>query len=231
MSKKENKLIVFRDEVSRKNIYKLNGVDVSDAIENLLEKHEKEIIDTKCKLFHLDLGVHSRYQKRIADLEAKLADSEEKCKKAYQEGLLQKQFDKDMEIEQLKHKLTESENKYIDRKQFYVSEICHAKNTINNLLYENNEFKQQLAEKEKEIDELQDKLHSYYEEIMNKGTCGLCEYVRNDYKIDYALEQLERVKNYIVTDEKDMFGVTYLMKSECVYEFIDQLIIEIKEGK
>lgn len=37
--------------------------------------------------------------RKIADLEAKLAESEEKCKKAYQEGLLQKQFDKDMEIE------------------------------------------------------------------------------------------------------------------------------------
>lgn len=45
----------------------------------------------------------------IADLEAKLAESEEKCKKAYQEGLLQKQFDKDMEIEQLKQQLAEKD--------------------------------------------------------------------------------------------------------------------------
>ena len=48
-------------------------------------------------------------EKEFADLEAKLAESEEKCKKAYQEGLLQKQFDKDMEIEQLKQQLVEKE--------------------------------------------------------------------------------------------------------------------------
>lgn len=47
------------------------------------------------------------------DLEAKLAESEEKCKKAYQEGLLQKQFDKDMEIEQLKQQLHDLPKKII----------------------------------------------------------------------------------------------------------------------
>lgn len=45
----------------------------------------------------------------VADLEAKLSECEEKCKKAYQEGLLQKQFDKDMEIEQLKQQLAEKD--------------------------------------------------------------------------------------------------------------------------
>ena len=48
-------------------------------------------------------------EKEFADLEAKLAECEEKCKKAYQEGLLQKQFDKDMEIEQLKQQLADKE--------------------------------------------------------------------------------------------------------------------------
>ena len=48
-------------------------------------------------------------------------------------------------------------------------------------------------ELEKENDDLQDKLHSYYEQIMNKGTCGLCEYVRTDYKIKFAIEILDRV--------------------------------------
>ena len=50
---------------------------------------------------------------KISDLEAKLAESEEKCKKAYQEGLLQKQFDKDMEIEQLKQQLHDLPKKIV----------------------------------------------------------------------------------------------------------------------
>ena len=50
---------------------------------------------------------------RLNDLEAKLAESEEKCKKAYQEGLLQKQFDKDMEIEQLKQQLHDLPKKIV----------------------------------------------------------------------------------------------------------------------
>lgn len=49
--------------------------------------------------------------KQITDLEAKLAESEKKYKKAYQEGLLQKQFDKDMEIAQLKQQLAEKDKK------------------------------------------------------------------------------------------------------------------------
>ena len=48
-------------------------------------------------------------QDKISDLEAKLAESEERCKKAYRDGLLQKQFDKDMEIDQLKQQLALTE--------------------------------------------------------------------------------------------------------------------------
>ena len=48
-------------------------------------------------------------QDKISDLEVKLAESEERCKKAYRDGLLQKQFDKDMEIDQLKQQLALTE--------------------------------------------------------------------------------------------------------------------------
>lgn len=51
----------------------------------------------------------ARHIKDKDDLNTKLAESEEKCKKAYREGLLQKQFDKDMEIEQLKQELALTE--------------------------------------------------------------------------------------------------------------------------
>ena len=67
--------------------------------------YEKEVRDDFVKMSKM----LEEKDRQLADLEAKLAESEEKCKKAYQEGLLQKQFDKDMEIEQLKQQLAEKE--------------------------------------------------------------------------------------------------------------------------
>lgn len=49
-------------------------------------------------------------------------------------------------------------------------------------------------------------------------------------KIEFAIEQLEKVKNYIITDEKDIFGATYLMKSGYVLEYIDNQIKQLKRG-
>ena len=85
----------------RKNLKEVNFT--KDAVREVLG-YLKELYEIKNKEHEED--------RRVADLEAKLADSEEKCKKAYQEGLLQKQFDKDMEIEQLKQQLAEKENEY-----------------------------------------------------------------------------------------------------------------------
>ena len=83
----------------------------------------------------------------VADLEAKLAESEEKCKKAYQEGLLQKQFDKDMEIEQLKQQLHDLSKKIVGeiKKELYdcgktyledepYIEICIVQGILNTIL-------------------------------------------------------------------------------------------------
>ena len=44
-----------------------------------------------------------------------------------------------------------------------------------------------------------------------------------------AIDELEKVKNYMITDEKDMFGANYLMNSVYVLEFIDNQINELKE--
>ena len=50
-------------------------------------------------------------------------------------------------------------------------------------------------------------------------------------KISFAVEQLEKVKNYMITDEKDMFGANYLMNSGYVFEYIDNQIKELKGEK
>lgn len=67
------------------------------------------------------------WQNRVADLEFKLAESESKYKKAYQEGLLQKQFDKDVEIMQLKQQLAEKDQ---DKISFAVGQLIFFKYSI-----------------------------------------------------------------------------------------------------
>ena len=79
------------------------------------------------------------------------------------------------------------------------------------------ELKQQLAEKEKEIEKLNacvDFYKSYYISFKDK-----------------VIDELEKVKNYSITDEKDIFGLNYLMKSGYVLEFIDNQIKELKGEK
>ena len=54
-------------------------------------------------------------------------------------------------IANLEAKLAESEKRYEDRKQFCISETRSQMEIINNLLEENQQLKQQLAEKDREI--------------------------------------------------------------------------------
>ena len=82
-----------------------------------------------------EIIIHECVPELIADLEAKLAESEETIK--YLKGI----------------------NRY----------------DIGEMLTENVKLKQQLAEKEKEIDKLEDKLHHYYKETLNNGTCSIIE--------------------------------------------------------
>ena len=82
-----------------------------------------------------------------------------------------------------------------------------------------------LAEKYKEIDTLEDKLHHYYEETLNKGICGLCDHLRGEYKADFAIAQLEKVKDYTMKVEG------YWGEMDYVQDYIDNQIKELKERK
>ena len=77
--KKDNTITVFYDEVTRKDIYYLNGIDVTDTIEMLKDKWERQIIDTKCRLFQLDMSVQQRLQDQLALTEKALELACEKC--------------------------------------------------------------------------------------------------------------------------------------------------------
>ena len=74
-----------------------------------------------------------------------------------------------------------------------------------------------LAEKDKEIEKLNacvDFYKSYYISFKDK-----------------VIDELEKLKNYIITDEKDIFGANYLMKSGYVLDFIDNQIKQLKGEK
>ena len=107
---------------------------------------------------------------------------------------------------------------------------------------ENHQLKEQLVEKDKEIEQLK-KFNDLNKAFFNlfraafKGpnkiddlfnTLKTIQEKHNQDKISFAVEQLEKVKNYMITNEKDMFGANYLMNSGYVLEFIDNQIKELK---
>ena len=134
----------------------------------------------------------------------------EELVKAYQE--LEKEFTKKSQ------KLAESEKKFYEL----------GKSTLQDLICDGREIdklKQQLAEKDKEI-ELVKNLNADERElkVIQKG---------NQDKIDYAVEQLNKAK-YLITQEyrfdveESDFAVAY---EDDIDKIFDQLITEIKEGK
>lgn len=129
----------------------------------------------------------------------------------------------------LEAKLVESESEIKE----WIAVRDDKNNVINKQTEKINQLKQQLAEKEKEIESKQRTINALQNglcvDLLNKEMLEL----RNQHqeKIEFAIEQLEKVQKYMVTDEKDMFGMPYLMKSDYVLDFIDNLINELKEGK
>lgn len=191
---------------------------------------------------------HKDPDKYVADLEAKLAESEKyaeynipkliEANKMMSKQLEQVEHEKALdnifwkqECDSLQKALAEKDSR-IEELESQFGYECECNAQFVDCQKENERLKQQLAEKEKEIDNLQDKLHHYYEETLNKGTCGFCEYLRTEYKTDFAIEQLEKIINIFEpyeNEEKDTIlcannGVSFL-------EYVEGKIKELKEGK
>lgn len=230
-----NKYIV-RDVVCDWGICSVDDLGKEELVEVCNSKANAELI---CEILNADLMKDGKYtiwkDKEISDLETKLAESEENNK------LLEMQL-QDMERSKLswenqyftlyntlKNYREVTEKKHLlDEKEW--QDYCafkHIEPQIKGCLDREKEYEKQLAELEKENDELQDKLHSYYEQIMNKGTCGLCEYVRTDYKISFSVEQLEKIRHNILCNE--IFYFENLNKY--MDEQIDNQIKQLKEMK
>ena len=156
------------------------------------------------------------------------------CAKCYQETF--GETDKDKRIADLEAKLAEKD-KTITKYQILDDNYARLEEKYDllegkyeTLLEDNLKYEEKLAEKDKEIDNLQDKLHHYYEEVMNKGTCGLCEHLRGEYKIDFAIEQLEKVKHELVNKVSPV-NLSYTEYVQEVFNKINQQIKELKVNK
>ena len=159
------------------------------------------------------------WKQKVDNLEAKLAESENKVYEL-QTKLNIKEYapafcslaGRDCEtlgkVDQLKQQLAETDKLM----QEYLSKCLS--------------LEQQLAEKEKEIEELKTTNNRLYEKNQ-KLTNKIVEDNLNYYKRG-AIDELEKVKEYIVTDEKDMFGMPYLKKPDYILDFIDQQINDLR---
>ena len=178
-------------------------------------------------LFKLELdtikALCNQQDQKIADLEAKLAESEEKCF-----DLQQRLTDREEQCRECKHI-----NKKIEL------------NIKNKLMIENSQYEQQLAEKEKEIENLTTKLeeanHERHEEWKTgkewkwewQKTNRLLEQANQD-KTDFAIEKLEKVKEFITDKLEFMWNNNAEMTCkdrniiDKIYEELDQQIKELK---
>ena len=161
---------------------------------------------------------------KISDLESKLAESEEKVKHWHD---LYNEKDKQFQsVRQRYHLLNKLQSNYDKKDKLHLAYMQCLE-----LVEENEKLKQQLAEKDKEIERLnlefetqedwQEKWQKLYDE-----TCNL-----NQDKISFAVEQLEKVKELV--GEKGVvsspFGTLKIYASD-VSEIIDNQIKELKKG-
>lgn len=151
--------------------------------------------------------------------------SRESCRDLTNEELFEELRTELRQLGDLEAKLAESEkqNKRLYNEKESAEKIL--KMSSNEQTREIMELKQQLAEKTLTIEQIN-------KAFIENRSLWKGKYERaNQDKISFAVEQLEKVKNYIITDEKDMFGATYLMKSGYVLEYIDNQIEQLKEVK
>ena len=195
---KEATIIQSFNDVKRQYEYSVKGYDVTESVKILLKRHKEEYDKEKNIFAGIDgyLEAQKECQSQISDLEAKLAEVKNSC------------------------------DYYMKRSNDLVCKIGEYKNHIRFKGKEITELKQQLEEKENEIERLnlefetqedwQEKWQKLYDE-----TCNL-----NQDKISFALEQLEKVlvliHNAVNIDnpEYDLVGL---------YDAVSNQIKQLKE--
>lgn len=215
-------------------------------------------VKTICRLLN-------RQEKQISDLEAKLAEQQECSLKASAKHSLEMQ-NAQICIKELEAKLAESELKYNATNRAYWELLEKQDNAFlqyEKLIGENQQLKQQLAEKDLHIEELESQFayececNKQFVECQNENT-QLKQLVteldkeaqeiyemynqerkknwlnnrKNQDKISFCIEQLEKVKELV--EEKSMtqspFGTQKIYASD-VSGVIDNQIKQLKEVK
>jgi hypothetical protein len=201
----------------------------------------------------------SQYQEEIKELKKQLAESEESHHKNIIE-LTKIATEKDRKIEELKQKLEESEEQvkhwhdlYNERdKQFQsVRQRYHLLNKLQSnydkkdklhlaymqcaeLVEENEQLKQQLAEKDKKISNLRGLVNERDKQIKNLKTNKkrVIEH-KNNVKISFCIEKLEKVKEFCDGIKLSMIYISQedTTKIQKIIEEIDNQINELKEMK
>lgn len=188
-------------------------------------------ICNKCydEMFRSGDTIIRSFTNKISDLEAKLAESENKfivannLRKNSDEVLLNyktKKYGLDKTIQELrKMKLS------LPEKEWYYKgfENCERQMSshIADLTLEVKELKQQLAEKDKELAYMTEQAKKFNNEAQKYFEDAYCNDFHKRDKISFALEQLEKVKEFV----NDIYGE---YSASVTTNFIDNQINELK---
>lgn len=142
------------------------------------------------------------------------------------------------QITDLETKLAKSEKKYEDRKQFCISEIRFQIEIINNLLEENEQLRQQLAENESKRKSLEEKIKwlseeneecfidgQKYNELREQKDKEIAKLKQSQKQ--FAIEELERVQ---VQCQFDITFADYEQEQR-LYDYINNRIKSLKGEK
>ena len=160
----------------------------------------------------------------LNDLETKLAESEKKIDKARKQALSERQIDNEIKLNCLKEQITGKEKRITELKQ-QLAEKEKENLTLFSMLYETLE-KQGCENITSSIEQMTN-LTLEKQSNWFKENC-----VKNQDKISFAVEQLEKVLKTL--EEKQFFkkdDTAYCVHPAQIAEYINNQINELKEGK
>lgn len=132
-------------------------------------------------------------------------------------------------VADLEAKLAESEKNYKDARELGIEQFHSLKEIINFSQEEIDKFKQQLAEKDKELSEYVKIVDDLHKQLSDK--CDFCDKTKDQDKISFAIEQLEKVKGLIANHTQELWTCENDDIDLVLYEEIDNQIKELKGGK
>lgn len=218
------KLAEFEDFLDKYNIK-----CVSDLANKLIEsQNDYLLLEEQLK----NANDWSReFQEENEQLKEKLAESESRFQAHKQTDAKTIQDQTDL-IDNLKQKLAEYEKFMKDNEWNSIEEM---QETLNKCEKKYVDMQQKLAEKNKEIDELKEQRHIYLNrsvEECNKITDLEFELQhKNQDKISFTIEQLEKVKEFFLEEHRDEEMDTDYIITKDAGEIADYLLNQIKQLK